>query len=571
MQPTLRKQLRQFLRQADRRKLPAASFPLLDGDGRQVLAERRHQERRSPCLADLIPLFHGIDDEVIYAAIGGCHVVEYLVPQILLEFGQINRQVFILLSGDVVINIGDAKMPETLSLARGESVGEMSIADGATVSARVTAGAGSRLLIIDEDVFWNKLVAIPKFSRNLMIIQADRQRRSNEQLIEKIRKEMLFAQIKRDLAMAAEIQLNMLPRNFPLYPDRTEFDVYASMVPARDVGGDFYDAFMVGPDHLFFVIGDVSGKGVSAALFMVRAMTLFRIEAAHQLTPHEILHRVNGHLSHNNDRCMFVTVICGVLDVRSGKVTYSNAGHGAPLLGGAGGFRLINLPFGTAVGLDDDSVYTSLELSLQRGEMLFLYTDGVTDAIDGQDQLYSEKRLLDALNAVGTANSHQTVNHISKSIEDFSRGVSQFDDITMLVIAYRSDNAAALAWNDDWNVGIFELDRQHQYLLDLLNQMADLVQNNPAPALPAVLIDEFRTCSSQHIEAEERMFSRLEPLHRLAHEQSHRRFEVVLERLLAELASCRERDAGIKTVIELRSIWLQHIEHQDAGLPSRAV
>jgi hemerythrin-like metal-binding protein len=382
---------------------------------------------------------------------------------------------------------------------------------------------------------------------------------------------MLYTQIKRDLEMAAEIQLSMLPGNFPLYPDRAEFDVYASMAPARDVGGDFYDAFLVGSDHLFFVIGDVSGKGVAAALFMVRAMTLFRTEAAHLLSPHEILHRVNGQLAQSNDKCMFVTVVCGMLDVSTGKLLYSNAGHGAPLIGSEGKFRYIDLPNGTAVGLSEDSCYSSMEVSLARGEMLFLYTDGVTEAVDGRDRQFSEDRLLSELNVAGSANPRHSIGHIGKSIEEFTRGVDQFDDITMLAISYRSGDRVVLSWSDDWNLGFFELDRQHQYLLDLLNQMDDLVQSQPAPFLPRELLDEFRVCSEQHIAAEERRFDGLTAKERKDHEEFHHRFEASLDGLISELANSRQRDIAMKTVFDLREIWLQHIRNQDAGLKRRGV
>lgn len=371
-------------------------------------------------------------------ALDQCEIVEYPQARVLLERGAVNRHVYILLAGEMTLDLGTEDSPHPVVLTRGQSVGEMSIADGSSVSARVTAQVGSRILIIDEDVIWQRLMVLPGVARNLLAIQAERIRRSNDLFIEKLRGEMAFAQLKRDLTMAAEIQINMLPRSFPLYPDRCEFDLYATMLPAREVGGDFYDAFMVDRDHLFFIVGDVSGKGVAAALFMARAMTLFRVEAAQSRAPHRILARVNAELAENNDRCMFVTVICGLLDVRTGDMTYSNAGHGPPLLGNAEGFRYVDVPPGMAIGLMPDSEFASMECRLAPGEAFLLYTDGVTEAADEAEREYSESRLLEELCRIGVGDPQQTVTRLCESVAVFSGGAPQSDDITVLAVRFLS-------------------------------------------------------------------------------------------------------------------------------------
>jgi serine phosphatase RsbU (regulator of sigma subunit)/anti-sigma regulatory factor (Ser/Thr protein kinase) len=428
-----RQELGQFLRRRDRRNQGTAISP--------AQGERRQGERRQLGLSRIVRLFQDVPEHVLIEALDRCEVVDYSQATVLLERGAVNRHVYILLSGQMTLDLGTEDSPHPITLTRGQSVGEMSIADGSSVSARVTAEIGSRILVIDEDAVWARLMVLPGVARNLLAIQAERIRRSNDLFIEKLRGEMAFAQLKRDLAMAAEIQINMLPRSFPLYPDRHEFDLYATMLPAREVGGDFYDAFMVDRDHLFFIVGDVSGKGVAAALFMARAMTLFRVEAAQSRAPHRILRRVNDKLAENNDRCMFVTVNCGVLDARTGGITYSNAGHGAPLLGNAAGFRFADVPPGMAIGLMPESVFTSMECRLAPGETFLLYTDGVTEAADTMDREYSEPRLVEELCRIGAGDPRQTVTQLCESVASFSGSAPQSDDITVLAVRYLSPGA----------------------------------------------------------------------------------------------------------------------------------
>lgn len=440
----MRQKLGQFVGRTDRRQREAAAFPIRStGADPAVSADRRHGERRQLNLGKLVRLFQDVPEPVLMQALDQCDVVDHAGQAVLLERGTVNRHVFILLAGQMTLDLGTEESPHPVALKRGQSVGEMSIADGSAVSARVTAEPGSRILVIDEDTFWHRLMVLPGVARNLLAIQAERIRRSNDLFIDKLRGEMAFAQLRRDLSMAAEIQINMLPRSFPLYPDRTEFDLFATMLPAREVGGDFYDAFMIDRDRLFFIVGDVSGKGVAAALFMARAMTLFRVEASTHLPPHRILQNVNDQLAENNERCMFVTVVCGVLDLRSGTVMYSNAGHGPPLLGNAAGFRYIDVPPGVAIGLMAGCEYSMAEIRLLPGEILLLYTDGVTEAADEADQEYSEPRLADELSRIGADDAREAVLQLCASVAAFARGVPQSDDITVLALRYLQDSASA--------------------------------------------------------------------------------------------------------------------------------
>lgn len=434
-----------FVSRSDRRRGAPAIFPIqAAGPGQAVARDRRGGDRRQLNLSTLARLFQDVPEHALTEALRDCAVIEYAEQTVLLQPGTVNRCVYMLLAGAMTLDLGTGDAPHPVALQRGQSVGEMSIADGSSVSARVTAEPGSRILVIDEDTFWQRLMVLPGVARNMLAIQAERIRRSNDAFIEKLRGEMAYAQLTRDLSMAAEIQLNMLPRIFPLYPDRTEFDIYATMVPARAVGGDFYDAFMIDRERLFFIVGDVSGKGVAAALFMARAMTLFRVEASRNLPPHRILEMVNEQLAANNERCMFVTVICGLLDVGTGAVTYSNAGHCPPLIGSSDGFRYIEIPEGAAVGLIEGCAYASAEIRLLPGEIFFLYTDGVTEAVDAADREFSEPRLIEDLSRIGTHAARHVVTQLCASVTAFTRGAPQSDDITVLAVRYLGDaNASA--------------------------------------------------------------------------------------------------------------------------------
>src|SRR4029450_7949643 len=185
--------------------------------------------------------------------------------------------------------------------------------------------------------------------------------------------------IESELKIAHEIQMSMVPKIFPAFPERSEFDIFATLVPAKEVGGDLYDFFFLDDDHLCFAVGDVSGKGVPASLFMAVTKTLFRATARTGSTPGEILARLNAEISRANESCMFVTFFCGVLDVRTGQVDYSNGGHNLPYYLHHNGVSPLENTGGKALGLVEQTPYASERMVLRRGEALLLYTDGVTE------------------------------------------------------------------------------------------------------------------------------------------------------------------------------------------------
>lgn len=241
-----------------------------------------------------------------------------------------------------------------------------------------------------------------------------------------------------ELDVAKNIQASMLPCIFPAFPGREEFDIYATMEPAKEVGGDFYDFFLVDEDHLAMVIADVSGKGVPAALFMVIAKTLLKNCTQTGLSPHEVLEKVNEQLCENNDAEMFVTVWLGILEISTGKLTCANAGHEYPVLrrGGAD-FELIKDRHGFVLAGMEGSRYKEYEIILEKGDQLYVYTDGVPEATNADDELYGADRMVEALNQDAGSTPGETLTRVKQDIDQFVGEAPQFDDITMLAIEIR--------------------------------------------------------------------------------------------------------------------------------------
>jgi sigma-B regulation protein RsbU (phosphoserine phosphatase) len=242
--------------------------------------------------------------------------------------------------------------------------------------------------------------------------------------------------IESELKIAHEIQMSMVPKTFPAFPDRSEFDIFATLVPAKEVGGDLYDFFFLDDDHLCFAVGDVSDKGVPASLFMAVTKTLFRATARTGSTPGEILARLNAELSHDNESCMFVTFFCGILDVRTGQVDYSNGGHNLPYYLQHNGVTPLKNAGGGALGLVEQSFYESERIVLAPGEALLLYTDGVTEAMDSRNRPYSDQRLAEFLTTNRGSAPRQIIGDLVSDVKSFADAAPQSDDITVLALLY---------------------------------------------------------------------------------------------------------------------------------------
>ena len=237
-----------------------------------------------------------------------------------------------------------------------------------------------------------------------------------------------------DLRVGTEIQTGSLPTDFP---DRPEFEIFASMDPAKEVGGDFYDFFMIDDDHLAIVISDVSGKGVPAALFMMSSKIYINDHAMIGGTPAEILERVNKLVCANNKAHMFVTVWLGILEISTGKLTTASAGHEYPMININGKYEMLKDKHGLAIGAMDIAKYKNTEIQLKKGDSIFVYTDGVAEATDANNELFGTDRTVEALNAIPKgASQKEVLAGVRVAVDAFVKEAPQFDDLTMVGLKY---------------------------------------------------------------------------------------------------------------------------------------
>ena len=251
------------------------------------------------------------------------------------------------------------------------------------------------------------------------------------------------ARIDAELAFAKAIQHSALPSVFPPYPNRKEFDIWATMHTAKEVGGDFYDFYFVDDDTLAFLIADVSGKGIPAAMFMMQSKTLLKSYAESGMSVETVFTNANEKLCEGNDADMFVTAWMGCLNTRTGLLTFANAGHNPPAVKHAdGSFTYLKTRAGFVLAGMEGIRYRKNELQLQPGDVIYLYTDGVTEAINGSEELYGEDRLLSILNAHVGDSVQDICDAVKADVDVFAEEAEQFDDITMLCLAYRGPQAA---------------------------------------------------------------------------------------------------------------------------------
>ena len=251
--------------------------------------------------------------------------------------------------------------------------------------------------------------------------------------------------ISTELDVAARIQQNMLPNIFPPFPEHSEFDIYATMEPAKEVGGDFYDFFIIDEDHVGIEIADVSDKGVPAALFMMASKILLANKASEGLTPAQVLETVNERICGNNTVGMFVTVWLGILEISTGKLTASNAGHEYPMMIRAdGSVELIHDKHGFVIGAMPGMKYTDYEMQMAQGDRIFVYTDGVTEATSAAGDMFGTARMVAAAEELpANADPKQVLGGIHHAVEQFVGEAEQFDDLTMLCLVYKGEETDA--------------------------------------------------------------------------------------------------------------------------------
>ena len=255
-------------------------------------------------------------------------------------------------------------------------------------------------------------------------------------LEEKHHRAMEIERISRELETASQIQKSMLPSIFPAFPERDEFDIYATMEPAKEVGGDFFDFFLIDKDHLAIVIADVSGKGVPAALFMMMSKSILQNNAIPGRSPAEILTRTNNEVCSHNQMEMFVTVWLGILDISTGMITAANAGHEYPAIKNGRGFSLLKDKHGFVIGGMEGVKYRDYTFKLEPGDKLFVYTDGLPEATNRNEEMFGTDRMIQALNRRPEATAREIMADVRSDVDRFVETAEPFDDLTMLCLEY---------------------------------------------------------------------------------------------------------------------------------------
>jgi sigma-B regulation protein RsbU (phosphoserine phosphatase) len=414
-----------FRRGPDRR---AASVP--------VARERRSGDRRSEAI-HWIPLFRHAGQRELSEAIADCEVLLLPAGGTLLRAGEANHNVFILLSGKLVAHMeaepGSDNALE-FDILPGECIGELSAIDGKPISAEVRAVDDGRVLRMDREVFWRRVMRLTGVAENLMTTLAERMRRANWKALAMQREQLELTHLRKELDVARQLQASMLPLQRPLFPGRTDIDVCGLMEPASKVGGDLFDAFFVDDHRLFVCIGDVSGHGIAAALFMVRAIGLLRSLAMEATLPDELLETLNDRLCIGNDTNLFLTLFCGFLDVKSGGFVYANGGHCAPMIASGRGAELLPLPKGILLGAASGRRYSSMRRDLAIGETLLCYTDGVTEAENSARAPFAEEGCLEALRRGAKTPLPELLDSIHEKVVIHTGSKLLADDCTMLAV-----------------------------------------------------------------------------------------------------------------------------------------
>lgn len=397
-------------------------------------ANRRRQERRSPSIA-WIPLFRYTDESAICAALGDSEVLVLSVGSTLLRPGEANDNVYILLSGNLAAHLDANLNPDAaITMSPGACIGELSAIDGKPVSALVLAQTEARVLKLSKEVFWNRLMTLPGVAGNLLLTLTERMRHASELALNNQREQLELVHLRKELDAARQLQISMLPLQRPIFPERSDIEICGFMEPASHIGGDLFDAFFVDDRQLFFCIGDVSGHGIAASLFMARTIGLLRILAMNTLAPDKLLESLNERLCVGNETCLFVTLFCGFLDVDSGRLRYSNGGHCAPILAAGGRVDTLGIPKGPLVGAFPGVGYACMERQLDPGDVLFCYTDGVTEAQVPTGEEFSEHRCLEILARSSGSPLPALLDRVRQEVTDFAGSAWLEDDCTMLVL-----------------------------------------------------------------------------------------------------------------------------------------
>ncbi len=387
-----------------------------------------HQAQRHPFLQSVPPAD-------LQRLLAQCRLLNFTQKEIVLQAGHSNDALFLVLDGQLHALLDAAQSTHEVVIAAGECFGEMSVIEGKSVSVTVVADAGACVLMIPGAVFWSMLANVDGVARNLLQAMSERMRQRSELVLQSLRERMEFEAVQRELRLAQEVQLSMLSDGAALLKDYPAVEAVAVMVPAKVVGGDFFDAFGVDGKRAFLAVGDVAGKGFSAALFMARSLATLRLGVVNGQPHRTLIARFNDALCEHNEHSTFVTLFAGFLNIQNGELAYFSAGHPAALLiSRDGAVTALPRPAGMVAGAFPGAVYEQAHYRLAAGDILVVFTDGVTEAQNHAGKFFGEERLLKVLVTARPRTAAEALQAIRDALAEFTADAPRFDDITILAI-----------------------------------------------------------------------------------------------------------------------------------------
>ncbi len=382
-----------------------------------------------------IPLFQEVDPILLEPLLRSCEVRQLKAGTDLLRPGESNDSIFVLLHGELVVYLSpDARQDHGFAIQPGTCIGEYSAIDRLPVSALVRCKLDAELLHLSGSFFWEQLVPLPGVARNLMRGLTERARTANQLALRSLQERLELDHLRKEIDLARQLQASMLPLGQPLFRDRSDLEVCARLEPAETVAGDFFDTFFTADGRLFLCIGDVSGHGIGAALLMARTIGLIRSLATNATGPEVLLEQLNAFLCEGNDTCLFVTLFCGYLEPTSGTLTYSNAGHLPPLLIQSGRCAELPLPSGLLAGISARATYRAETVKLNRSDLLFAYTDGLSEAADGEGRCFGIEPCHELLLQRRDAALPTILDGVREALTSFCGSSTLEDDCTLLLV-----------------------------------------------------------------------------------------------------------------------------------------
>ncbi|MBS0640505.1 MAG: SpoIIE family protein phosphatase [Acetobacteraceae bacterium] len=388
------------------------------------------------------PVLGDLDAEIRARLLPHCRIVDFADDAVILQRDQTNDYLHFLLEGQAEVHFDLANRSDPIVINQGQMFGEISIIDQMPVTAFVVAAGPCRVLLVPGSIFWAEIVTVPGVARTVMRRLSQMLRSNSLVLVRAMQERLRHAALERELHLARDIQMGMLRHTDTWLPERRDVRIAALIEPARLVGGDFYDAFLLDDERLVLAVGDVSGKGISASLFMVRGLTLLRSPASQWVSLEKTLQDANRVLAEDNDTAMFLTLFMAVLDLRTGTLDYMNFGHPHPLLRRADGSAAFqHIASGVVFGVVPSAAGAAGQIALSPGDTLLLYSDGVTEAEDSAQRQLGADGLLAAVEAAGTDDPGKLVRSITAAIRDHAGDAEQSDDITLMAVTWHGPGA----------------------------------------------------------------------------------------------------------------------------------